>query len=216
MFLNTLGISEKTMRTSLKNLQESGVIQPERRGGRPTQRKEKDTEETERIRSHINQFDRVESHYSRANSSKEYLHSDLNLKKMYRMFEEESNNQPIPSFTKYRRVFLEMNLTFHHPKKDLCSLCVSYREGNEDCKQRLLSRYNTHIAEKDKVREIKKTCKLIAKENFKIVSAVFDLQQVMYLPKSNDGQIFYKRRLANYNFTIYNLGSRDCNCYVWN
>lgn len=45
---------------------------------------------------------------------------------------------------------------------------------------------------------------------------MFDLQQVIYLPRSNDGQIFYKRRLANYNFTIYNLVTRDCNCYVWN
>lgn len=217
MFLNTLAISEKTMRTSLKNLQESGVLYPEKRGGRSVQRAEKDMEDTEKIRSHINRFDRVESHYIRANSSREYLHSDLNLKKMYRMFEEENNGQPhIPSFSKYRNVFVSMNLTFHHPKKDLCSLCVSYREGNEESKQRLLAKYNAHIAEKEKVREIKTACKLLAKENEKIVSAIFDLQQVIYLPKSNDGQIFYKRRLANYNFTIYNLGSRDCNCYVWN
>ncbi|KAL1457152.1 hypothetical protein WDU94_001813 [Cyamophila willieti] len=216
MFLNTLGISETTMRTSLKNL-ETGVVNTERRGGRSTKRSENDLAETEKIINHINKFDRVESHYTRANSSREYLHADLNIKKMFRMYQDEClPDQQISSLSKYRKTFWKMNLSFHHPKKDLCSLCTSYREAADDAtKKRLMERYNAHIAEKAKVREKKRTYKLLAKENRKIVSAVFDLQQVIYIPKSNDGQIFYKRRLANYNFTIYNLATRNCNCYVW-
>lgn len=82
MFLNTLGISEKTMRTSIKNVQVNGVLLPQKRGGRSEERRKHDLEDTERIKEHINKFDRVESHYTRSKSTREYLHSDLNLTKM--------------------------------------------------------------------------------------------------------------------------------------
>lgn len=54
-----------------------------------------------------------------------------------------------------------------------------------------------------------------AKENANIFCGSFDLQQVIYLPISNDGAVFYKRRLGVYNFTIYDIVSRDCFCYTW-
>lgn len=66
------------------------------------------------------------------------------------------------------------------------------------------------------MREIKKAVKTKAEANKTHVAAVFDLQQVIYLPKSNEGATFYKRRLACFNFTIYNLGNKDCHCYYWN
>lgn len=70
----------------------------EKRNGRSESRKVKHQAETERIIDHINKFDRVESHYVRANSSREYLHEDLNIKKMYRMFQDENHNIQIPSY----------------------------------------------------------------------------------------------------------------------
>lgn len=48
-----------------------------------------------------------------------------------------------------------------------------------------------------------------------VAVATFDLQQVIYLPQTNDNQLFYKRRLANYNLTMYELKSRVCHCYAW-
>ena len=43
----------------------------------------------------------------------------------------------------------------------------------------------------------------------------FDLEQVIFLPKSNRSEIFYKRRLSNYNFTLYNLESKEAWAFVW-
>ena len=50
-------------------------------------------------------------------------------------------------------------------------------------------------------------------EKGKHVVANFDLEAVIYLPKSNRTEIFYKRRLSCYNFTIYDLGTGDGYCY---
>ena len=41
------------------------------------------------ILEHINRFPRMESHYCRQKSTRDYLHPDLNKKKMHEMFVEE-------------------------------------------------------------------------------------------------------------------------------
>ena len=64
----------------------------------------------ELVERHIDRFPRVESHYCRANSSREYLHADLSLRKMYDMFLTTLANDAIkPCFATYRRVFRQKN-----------------------------------------------------------------------------------------------------------
>ena len=64
------------------------------------------------------------------------------------------------------------------------------------------------------VREVKDRCKSSSEDNPDVVTATFNLQQVIYLPKSERSEIFYKRRLACYNFTVYDIGSREGYCYL--
>ncbi|GFO33484.1 DNA repair protein rhp54, partial [Plakobranchus ocellatus] len=75
--------------------------------------------------------------------------------------------------------------------------------------------YQKHMDEKVKVRQVKEEAKKMASENPKICAAVFDLQQVIYTPKSHRSSIFYKRRPANYNFTIFDLQSQEGRCFLW-
>ena len=157
------------------------------------------------------EFPRIESHYCRKKSKRQYLHPDLTVKKMHSMFVNEYNVKI--SYPIYLNVFNGLRLSFYHPKKDQCGLCFTYREGNDDKKRELEDTYQQHIAEKECVRtkkqqekndpDILKTC------------AVFDLQQVIFLPISNDSKLFYKRRLSNYNFTIYDIKSKECHCFLW-
>ena len=107
-----------------------------------------------------------------------------------------------------------MNLTFHSPKKDQCGVCSGYRESTEEERRDLQLAYQQHINEKDKVREIKRESKSTSQENPEIVTAVFDLQQVIYLPMSKRGEIFYKRRLACYNFTVFDIATSEGYCYL--
>lgn len=217
LFLNTLGISERTMRTALEKLDSSGIVEGEKRGGRQSASVvERDSLLREAILNHIARFPRVESHYCRSSSTREYLHPELTISKMYSMFLEEVDSEDRkPCIDLYRRVFRSLNLSFHRAKKDQCSLCMNYRQGDEVTKDRLKTDYEKHISEKNKVREIKQTIKEAAMKNPSTACASFDLQQVIYLPQSNESAIFYKRRLANYNLTVYDLGSRQCWCFMW-
>lgn len=129
---------------------------------------------------------------------------------------ERAENDVKPSIATYRRIFKSKNLSFHHPKKDQCSLCLTFRQGGEGVKANLEQRYKKHIAEKNEVRRLKDECKIRAISNGPtFLCATFDLQQVIYLPISKESAIFYKRRLSNFNLTFYNISTKDCFCYTW-
>lgn len=102
-----------------------------------------------------------------------------------------------------------------------------YHRDVQNQKEDLATDYANHIKEKNTVREIKKRAKERAKERTKekakeractdptFNAAVFDLQQVIYLPKSARSELFYKCRLANYYFTIFSLGTKQGTCYTY-
>ncbi|CAH2014984.1 unnamed protein product, partial [Acanthoscelides obtectus] len=91
-FLKTLAISEK-MRTSLSKLSVYGTVEKEKRGGRRRCLQERDQAINSDMRAHILRFPKVESHYCREKSSRQYLHSELNLVKMYEMYKQEITEQ---------------------------------------------------------------------------------------------------------------------------
>ena len=76
--------------------------------------------------------------------------------------------------------------------------------------------FENHIFNKTKVREQKDTDKQLAKQNNTLTVACFDLQEVLLTPKGFASSFYYKRRLNNYNFTIYNLGNSDGRSFLWN
>lgn len=95
-FQNTLGISEKTVRTSLANLKPgTGVMEPEKRGGRRQSMIEKGAKLRQSVVNHINRFPKVKSHYCRKSSTREYLYPDLTIKKMYYLYLDENKEEQV-------------------------------------------------------------------------------------------------------------------------
>ena len=97
----------------------------------------------------------------------------------------------------------------------MCGVCDAYYRADKDglVNESLRETYQIHKSEKDKVREVKMKLKLESSPSE--VLACFDLEQVLYLPKTNKCGIFYKRRLSCYNFTIYDVKDKTCDCYFW-
>ncbi|CAG9761603.1 unnamed protein product [Ceutorhynchus assimilis] len=103
---------------------------------------------------------------------------------MFNLNQEESLEQPKCSYhITDPRVFESLNMSFYHFRKDQCSLCLSYREGDEKkirasrciyCK----CRREKHCVQKEG------GCKEMSKNNPDLIAAaVFDMQQVLKLPK---------------------------------
>ena len=97
----------------------------------------------------------------------------------------------------------------------MCGLCDSFYKGSKHEQEYLHDKFQPHVQEKDEVRKIKATLKVDAQQNKKLRVATLDLEQVIYLPRTNRSEVFYKRRLSCYNFTIYALDTKLCTCYLW-
>jgi hypothetical protein len=97
---------------------------------------------------HIDSIPRVESHYCRSDTSKQYFESSLNLVKLYELYKEKCENSVPPKIpvknSFYRNIFnTEFNIEFVKPKKDLCDICEknisnNLNDLNRDAKSRAL------------------------------------------------------------------------------
>lgn len=133
---------------------------------------------------------------------------------MYEMFTRENASKGISaSYTTYCNVLNTQNISFHNPKKDMCKICENYKKGDPEKKKELQEIFLQHTKEKEAVRLKKDNAKRETDDS--VAVATFDLQQVIYLPQTNDNQLFYKRRLANYNLTVYDLKTKECHCFLW-
>jgi len=83
-FLDTLSVSDQTVRTTLQKLTGDGHLLPDQRR-QPASHKLQDATRLA-VRSHIQKFQTVPSHYCRHTSSKQYLPETLTLTEMYRLY----------------------------------------------------------------------------------------------------------------------------------
>jgi len=133
-YLATLDISNTRICTYYATRNQSTGTPSQRQQGRHVKKRIAD-EHRDAVRAHINSFPRVESHYCRATTDRQYLDSALSLSRMYDLFVESRLKQnrgnstyvePVKKHL-YETVFnTEFNLGFHIPKKDRCDTCEAF------------------------------------------------------------------------------------------
>lgn len=203
---NTFGIKERTIRTVIQSrTSESGIVAVDKRGKHGNQSK-MNPEVMESIKSHINSIPRIESHYQRANTSREFIDGGLSIAAMHRHYKSDraSMGQPAANYDAYARVFnTEFNIGFFCPKKDQCDFCESFKNSNDEEKEELQSQYESHQEEKELSRTEKAADKEKVKDQgSKTVLAMYDLQAVLPVPMGQTSAFFYKSRLNCFNFTV--------------
>lgn len=214
-FTHTLGISDRVVRTVI-NKTNDGFLEAEKRGKHGKQKKI-DESIKEGIIKHINSIPRIESHYLRAQTTREFIDGGKTLSDIHRDYQEtcKSEGRQFGNYTMFSRIFRgNFNISFFTPKKDQCSSCEQYKNSDEKGKKALQEKYEMHLKEKEKSRLEKENDKQLAKSN-KCVTACFDLQAVLQTPCGEINSFYYKSKLSTYNFTIFNLGSLEGHCYIW-
>lgn len=64
-----------------------------------------------------------------------------------------------------------------------------------------------HMEMKEMARKEKDYAKLAAQTTpNEVVAACFDLQKILIIPHSLSSQLYYRRKLATFDFTIYDMG----------
>ncbi|XP_050312713.1 uncharacterized protein LOC126747852 [Anthonomus grandis grandis] len=217
-FMATLAINNRTIQTVLKKQKscESGtVIETDKRGRHQNHKKISDEIKTQ-IRNHINSIPRIDSHYCRSRTTKEYIEGGKSLMDIHRDYVSLSKekNQDFGNYQLYSKIFNEeYNIAFHLPKKDQCELCIKYQNATDEEMKKLEEKYNQHIQEKELSRLEKETDKQNMDGNIKVL--VYDLQKVLPCPMGQANSFYYVSKLNVFNLTIFDIKETEGTCYVW-
>ncbi len=206
MFLNTLSIGK----WSVKNwkLNQGDKISPTLNRKKPNRTSISDR----RIQceNFLDGLAKVESHYTRKDTNLLYVEPLWNsLSELYRTYVEEMGKSDIAPVSQcaFEQIFHSKKMCIFHPKKDHCDVCFSYKQGNVSKEN-----YDHHIVLKDQARAEKEKDK--ASENVKVLTV--DVQSVLLCPLNNSSSMYYKTKLVNHNYTVYDLLTHDVLCYLWN
>lgn len=222
-FLATFAIGKRYVDTLANNVGQSGIIVSDKRGKKEPRNKSND-DDTKKVHEHIEKFPSFESHYSRRDSKKKYLHPDLNIKKMYDLYTEECNaeNRRPLSYSTYYNIFKTKNLSLKKPYNDTCRVCeelkikLRNKSLDEETSKKLEMEKKEHLRKVDAAYKAKADDKEKAKASEgKIVVKAFDLQKVLETPLLTTGASFYKRQLSTYNLTTHDLATNQAASYIW-
>lgn len=215
-FMNTLDINSRTIRTVIekRNKVANVLMAADQRGKHGKHLKVK-PEIRDGVKSFIESISKIESHYTRANTSKVFIDGSKTVANLHKDYVDicREKNIEYGNYALFYRIFKsEFNISFFVPKKDQCELCFAY-ENAEDHKTELKEKYEEHISEKELSRIEKSSDKEATPPN--TIVAVYDMQAVLQLPKGDVSVFYYKSKLNVMNFTIFNLIDNNCDCFVW-
>lgn len=114
-------------------------------------------------KDYILSFPAYTSHYTRHhNPNRNYLSSDLNVRKMFQLYTEKclADIKNSISESKYRHIFWDQNLYFHAPLKDTCQLCDKFKMqinvANENEQTTIKAQHELHLRKAEKARQLMK------------------------------------------------------------
>lgn len=161
---------------------------------------------TESVRNHINSISRIERHYLRANTTREYIDGGLtiaHLHRDYKRLREFENKEAVNYDSHFRILNTEFNISFFVPKQDQCDICEQYKNAVGEAKEKIETGYAEHCRQKVLSRMEKKTdietCKNTDSNE---IVAIYDLQAVMPVPVGEFSPFYYKSKLNCLNFTV--------------
>ncbi|KAF6206713.1 hypothetical protein GE061_017949 [Apolygus lucorum] len=237
MFLNTLGLREKTVRKWVMKfhaepnttfspdetqginetddpLQECLEDQEERVKAPPSRGRSRDAlkQRNAHLKSFLEMIPKLPSHYARKDTNKLYLQVDFacfaDLHNVYKKKCADDGLEPLCR-TAFDKVCKRFNIAIFQPRKDQCDLCSKVQVNSNPTEL-----YLRHRTLKDRAQREKDMDKTIGlKGDIHIISV--DLMAVQVLPRLLASAAYYKLKLQVHNYSIYNLATRDVKCYWW-
>ncbi|KAL2098322.1 hypothetical protein ACEWY4_007529 [Coilia grayii] len=219
-FCGVLGISKDRVTRVAKYYAVNATARPEQRGG--ARKVDEFEAKKQLVKEHIETFTCRASHYRRRGApGRKYLPSDLSVKKMHKLFDQQ--NHDLVSYSLYYSVFRHsFNLVFGHPATDACSSCAKFQfrvkdpSLGEDEKRRETAMYILHR------RRARVFYDMLGKVEHDAVTVCFGMMQNLVLPRTPIGQAYYSRQLYMYVFGVvlhHGKGSRqatdDVHLYTW-
>ncbi|XP_045492428.1 uncharacterized protein LOC123691887 isoform X2 [Colias croceus] len=209
----TLDLKQKTLYNTVNNAS-FGSAKEDMRGKHEPRNKTPNLI-TEKVRTYIKELPALPSHYCRKNSTRTYLPTEFrNISNLYRIYKETqlANGNVYAGEKLFKKIFnTEFNIGFHLPRKDKCLKCTQY-ENNKSFDE---EEKRKHLIDKEESAERFKAHQSIYNKDNSVLCTSFDLQKVLNTPHGENMMLYYSRKVAVYNLTFYESGTRNGFCYTW-
>ena len=132
-----------------------------------------------------------------------YLHSELTLKRMYKLFKAKFPELDV-KLRLYRDVFSEYNFKFGVPRSDTCKYCDNlYMQlqcaENEAARNKITVESELHHRKAEAgYKALSADIAASKRANTNVIC--MDLQQVLFCPTLTHSSVFYQRQYSCYNF----------------
>ena len=214
LFLATFDLGEFSVRDWVLQSIHGAPSSPFDKPETTNNKKDSDNARKLQLREFLTRIPKMESHYCRADTSKQYLEPVWESKRS--VFNEyqrmtAAENKEVVQWSTFQRVFHEMNLSLYAPKKDQCDMCSQYSVGSL-----LQSEYDAHQERKVIARNEKSKDKEQGKADPTFRCYTMDVQSVLLAPRLHVSTTDYKTKLKVHNYTIYNQVTEDVTCFLWN
>lgn len=219
-FLKVLHVSRFRVTRIAERFYNTGEMPKERRGGDTTGNKSKAKKEN--IFKFLNKLTCSETHYCANTSGRKYLPSELNIRKLWKMYSQDTEAESLQvKETYFRYIFNRCyNLGFGSPRVDVCSTCLQLSEKIKTCRDE--EQKNILFTEK-RVHKLRSQAFYdLLKENKEHVLIIsFDCQKNQPLPKLPDQSTYYSRQLYLNHFCVVKghskskLTKENVTSYVW-
>lgn len=115
----------------------------------------------------------------------------------------------------FRSIFKEYNISSNVPKKDKCVLCTKAENNKDIMNESEKEQLDEHIKEKKATNERFKIHQKLKTLLGETITCSFDLQKVLNTPHGQSMLLYYSRKYAVYNLTIYDSSTQEVYCYTW-
>ncbi|KOB73144.1 Uncharacterized protein OBRU01_09799 [Operophtera brumata] len=203
--MRTLDISDRAIRTVKEKVDENGIIENDLRGKHSNHIRVDETVIAD-IKKFIEAIPRIESHYTRQTSSREFIDGGKTITELFRDFQEaqQSNNKPTGKYCTFYRVFTEeYNISFFQPRKDQCDFCFQYLNSTAEQKIAMQESYDAHLEEKLLSRQEKHEdrCKI---DELTPTKAYTGKQELSENKKKDLRELFAKKLIPSFYADFYN------------
>lgn len=207
----------KIGRTRLQNIakkQFCGDSLKENRGG--DRKSHLSQEKKESVKKFIGKLRGTESHYGRNKSKRIYLMAGLSIKKLHKIYNENTTDEFKVKHSMFRRIFVNnFNIGFKSPATDVCSHCTILNHKIKSFPKGSKERNDFIIEKRIHKKRANAFYELMRKDVDDSISYCFDLQQILPLPKTPVQEAYYSRQIGFYNFCIVDLKGLNPKFYCW-
>lgn len=177
MFLNTLSIGEKQLRSwTLRKSPASSESSEACSSAGPNNQLFGISKD---IETWLNSLPKIESHYCRSSTSKLYLEPVwYSVREMHRVYQVEYKKTV--SWHTFQKIYKKMNLSIYAPNKDQCNECTLYKNGTLDEES-----FQKHIKKMKDANAAKESDKSMALTDKDTKCYTVDLQAVILSPRLN-------------------------------